>query len=250
VSAGGEYMERDRSAEQHAAALGDRDQLRLGLKYYMERSDPAKPKKAQRPPGTGLEPVSEAARKILVGEEASGPRLALDALAKSINTRLNKSHDYQLSAAQQLVEAKRRIEAGEGEGVTFEQWCEAHIKTKAGKPRSLPEVLRLISFANSPDPEAAVEKRRAQVREAKRTHDERQRSGLRNPEQAEAGEGKRPEPALARPERMVAMPYASTSSARSTASPRLSLLTSANGRQYRRQSTPSLRPATRLRSKR
>ena len=61
----------------------------------------------------------------------------------------------------------------------------------------MPEVLRLISFANSPDPEAAVEKRRAQVREAKRTHDERQRSGLRNPEQAEAGEGKRPEPALA-----------------------------------------------------
>jgi hypothetical protein len=197
VSADGEYMERDRAAEQHAAALRDRDQLRLGLKYYMERSDPAKPKKAQRPPGTGLEPVSEAARKILVGEEVSGPRLGLDALAKSINTRLNKSHDYQLSAAQQLVEAKRRIEAGEGEGVTFEQWCEAHIKTKAGKPRSLPEVLRFISFANSPDPEAAVEKRRAQVREAKRTHDERQRSGLRNPEQAEAGEGKRPEPALA-----------------------------------------------------
>jgi hypothetical protein len=250
VSADGEYVERDRSSEQHAAAPRDRDQLRLGLKYYMERSDPAKPKKAQRPPGTGLEPVSEAARKTLVGEEASGPRLALDALAKSINTRLNKSHDYQLSAAQQLVEAKRRIEAGEGEGVTFEQWCEAHIKTKAGKPRSLPEVLRLISFANSPDPEAAVEKRRAQVREAKRTHDERQRSGLRNPEQAEAGEGKRPEPALARPERMVAMPCASTSSAMSTASPRLSLLTSASGRQYRRQSTPSLRPATRLRSKR
>jgi hypothetical protein len=108
--------------------------------------------------------------------------LTLEALAADINARLTKSDGYLESAAIHLREAKDRVEAGEAGDDTFEEWCRANIRTKAGHYRSFPEIQRLLSYASG-DASAVAEKvakRREQKREAVRRV--RAKSGLRSPE--------------------------------------------------------------------
>jgi hypothetical protein len=107
--------------------------------------------------------------------------LTLEVLATDINARLNKGDDYILAAAIHLNEARERVDAGEAGAVTFAEWCRENIRTRAGLPRPMSEIKRLLGYARSPDPSAAIEKRRKQVREAVARHSTKDKSGLANP---------------------------------------------------------------------
>src|SRR5580700_10424724 len=89
----------------------------------------------------------------------------LDTVAGKINALMKKSDDQRLSAAMLLLEAKRRVEAGEaGNNINFETWCAVNIKRPDGKPRSYRDVQRLVVIASSSDPAAALDRDREKAR--------------------------------------------------------------------------------------
>jgi hypothetical protein len=109
--------------------------------------------------------------------------LPLDTLANTIGASLDKSIQHRIAAAKHLAEAKDRVEAGEAGDISFDEWCAKNVRTKDGKQRSLPEILRLVSYGKSDDAEMALLKRREQVRDAVARHAAKKKaSGLANPE--------------------------------------------------------------------
>lgn len=65
-------------------------------------------------------------------------------------------------AGHMLKGAKRRIEEeGEGDGMTFAQWCDKHID------RSMRDINKLVKIASAEDPEEAAGKEREVNRAAK-----------------------------------------------------------------------------------
>jgi hypothetical protein len=91
-------------------------------------------------------------------------RDTLDVVAGKIVAYWRKSDDQRLSAALLLREAKERVENGEDRRfANFRDWCRAKLPG-----RSDDDIGRLLRYANSPDPEAALNEDRARSRERSR----------------------------------------------------------------------------------
>ena len=93
----------------------------------------------------------------------------LSDLANQINVCLEKSESYRVTAGKHLLEAQRRVWAGEAGAITWEQWLNMNIK------RCHRDCRKCMALASSGNPEAAVaferlmararmQKRRANVR--------------------------------------------------------------------------------------
>lgn len=95
----------------------------------------------------------------------SSVAVPLDTLAAQINAQLEKvkqydgkAEEFRIAAGLQLIEARKRIDAGET-NVGWLAWCRANIK------RSRVDIYKVMRIASSSDPVGAVEHERAEARE-------------------------------------------------------------------------------------
>jgi hypothetical protein len=65
---------------------------------------------------------------MLVPLETLAQEIRARIIKASTETRFDKARDFRISAGYCLTDAQKRIEAGEGGGVTFQQWVAQHIK--------------------------------------------------------------------------------------------------------------------------
>jgi hypothetical protein len=105
------------------------------------------------------------------GDAISGALITLDTLAEDINARLEKAEAYarkhkehRLAAGLQLIEARKRVEAGEAGEIGWHDWVRANIK------RTLRDVQKIMAVARAPDPEKKLAEERDRVREQVRRH--------------------------------------------------------------------------------
>ena len=107
------------------------------------------------------------------GDAISGALITLDTLAEDINARLEKAEscarkveEHRLAAGLQLIEARKRVEAGEAGQIGWHDWVRANIK------RTLRDVQKVMAIARAPDPEKKLVEERDRVREQVRRHRE------------------------------------------------------------------------------
>ncbi len=85
----------------------------------------------------------------------------LDALAAEIRQcfdSADQADHFRIVAGRKLIEARRRVEAGEAGATTWSAWVAEHVQ------RSERDVRKVMSLARAPDPAAALKKERASAR--------------------------------------------------------------------------------------
>jgi hypothetical protein len=86
----------------------------------------------------------------------------LDVIAGQISAHLDKAakaDEHRLSAGMLLIEARRRVDAGEAGDVRWENWCAANIK------RSSRDIRRVMRLAGASDPVQAIAQERGEARD-------------------------------------------------------------------------------------
>ena len=91
----------------------------------------------------------------------------LSDLANQINVCLEKSESYRVTAGKHLLEAQRRVWAGEAGAITWEQWLNMNIK------RCHRDCRRCMALASSGNPAAAAAVERMKARADAETPGER-----------------------------------------------------------------------------
>src|SRR5215472_11302074 len=102
---------------------------------------------------------------------------SLTELTKEINVRLGKAEqykkaarekakddnkraaDHRIAAGMLLIEARKKVEAGEAGPIGWYSWCEQNIL------RSIGDIRKIMRIAGHVDPEAALAKERADTKE-------------------------------------------------------------------------------------
>jgi len=103
-------------------------------------------------------------------QAADGDMPTLDHLAREINVRLQRAaqaDDHRIAAGRLLIDAQKRVEAGEAGDITWSDWVKQYIERSPG------DVRKVMSLARADDPVTArgQEKERARRGMARLRHE-------------------------------------------------------------------------------
>lgn len=111
----------------------------------------------------------------------------LSQLAAEIRQNLanaDQADQFRIIAGRKLIEARRRVEAGEAGEVSWSAWVKQHVQ------RSLGDIRKIMALARAPDAAEALKKERARARAGMaKARAKNERANVRAPPPADADDG-------------------------------------------------------------